>query len=154
MHHYDSHLPHNHIFSPHLIPCSRDGLHMRDSYSESLFNPHSHCGTSYKTECLASTLPWNRLHRRRNSGALRFSSPQVIVHGNGFPFLCSIACLLSQLNVLHVQLPVPAYICGHAQVSTASLQHPPRSHLALRLSFNSSQTEAIFHMKLQDLWGK
>lgn len=69
-------------------------------------------------------------------------------------FTAQSSCLLSQPNVLHVQLPSPASICGHAQVSTASLRRPPRSHVALRLSFNSSQAEAIFCMKLQDLWGK
>ena len=65
------------------------------------------------------------------------------------------SCLLSQPSVSRVQLPVPASICGRAQVLPASLwQRPPRSHVALRLSFNSSQAEAIFHMKLQDLRGK
>lgn len=63
-------------------------------------------------------------------------------------------CCHSQAFVLHVQLPVPAYICVHAQVLTASLRRPLRSHVALHFSFNSSQAEAIFHMKLWDLWGK
>lgn len=65
-----------------------------------------------------------------------------------------LSCLLSQPNVLHVQLPVPAHLRGHAQVSPASLGRPLRSHIVLRLGSDSSQAEAIFHMKLQDLWDK
>lgn len=64
------------------------------------------------------------------------------------------SCLLSQPNVLHVQLPIPAHLCGHAQVSPARLGRPPRSHIVLPLGSDSSQAEAIFHMKLQDLWDK
>lgn len=69
-------------------------------------------------------------------------------------FSAQSSCLLSQPSVLHVQLPVPAHLYGHAQVLPASLGRPPRSHIALRLGCDSSQAEAIFHMKLQDLWDK
>lgn len=69
-------------------------------------------------------------------------------------FSAQSSCLLSQPNVLHVQLPVPAHLCGHAQVSPASLGRPLRSHITLHLGSDSSQAEAIFHMKLQDLWDK
>lgn len=39
-------------------------------------------------------------------------------------FSAQLSCLLSQLNVLHVQLPIPAYIRGHAQVSLPALGGP------------------------------
>lgn len=76
------------------------------------------------------------------------------MHGNGFPFLCSMVLFAVTAERFACAITHPRTSLWARSGVAARLERPPRSHIVLPLGSDSSQAEAIFHMKLQDLWDK